>query len=578
MQILEKRHHPYFIPSVLAAVYFFLHLFFLGKADVINSDSVSRVFSAVHWLDHPRYIISDVWLPIHTYLNAFVIWITSEHVVTPVIFHSLLGSLLAFPVYFFSKRELNASGAWIPTTLILFNPLVFNLGFEPLSEIPAVFFAFTALNFLSKSFQSEEIKHAIIGGAIATIAAGMRYEVWILIFCFGLIGLLKKQWKMTLVFGVFASLFPLSWMVGSYIEFGHPLYGITGVFNEAEIITQNQDLPEYIMNHRYWFFPISFVLYISPLIVLLLLITFLRNIRRLIHYLPKLIWVLPSIIVFIAIYYKSIHGTVLLQNRFIILPLVFFLPITASIYITRNKVNLYIILPVVLVSTIFSKSWLYMHLESISPKGSSFETGMREYRFLSLHEFNHIPQLRIKYAHKLSEQINDNYEEGDGLFIDFVNWQFGYNLALNADKTYPKQFIATVMSFNQMNDNYSHFFINNKHGFVFLNCKSELKEYLNFQDNRFNIIQGNKTYYVYLEIIDSKDGLYLLKYKTSLIENDVVSETCDCPEKNSKEFFMMNLQQGVDGMNQMELKAHDNNISIEEMIERDAQWYVENAI
>jgi 4-amino-4-deoxy-L-arabinose transferase-like glycosyltransferase len=112
----------------------------LPYTQIVDADSVTRIFIASDLLENFTIISEGVWLPMHHYLNAIAIFLFSNRINGPVIVHILISVLTAVPLYYFTKRVFTMRGAFFTVALFLFNPLFFRYSFQVLSEIPYLFF------------------------------------------------------------------------------------------------------------------------------------------------------------------------------------------------------------------------------------------------------------------------------------------------------------------------------------------------------------------------------------------------------------------------------------------------------
>jgi hypothetical protein len=71
-----------------------------------DADAVTRVFMAYKWLQEPHWIVSDVWLPLHLYMNAFIIRLSGGDLIyAPKLVNILFAVATVIPLYKFTENE-----------------------------------------------------------------------------------------------------------------------------------------------------------------------------------------------------------------------------------------------------------------------------------------------------------------------------------------------------------------------------------------------------------------------------------------------------------------------------------------
>jgi 4-amino-4-deoxy-L-arabinose transferase-like glycosyltransferase len=323
---------------VLFLIVLFSRLLALPFAEVRDADAVTRIYMAEKWLLDPHLISEGIWLPFHHYFNALSLWVWSDVWYSPMVFNSLLTALTVFPLYAFTKREFHERGARLAVVVYLFSSVVFHNSFHALSELPNAVFIMFALDQMSLLVREKKMKHAVLAGLFMTIAAGFRYESWLLIAIFsGMLLLFRVPIRSIFVFGLVAIIFPVFWMAGNWLAHGDLFFGLSGAYNWNVVMEGVNDHIDGIEKiKRLLFFPLSWLLVFSPILVFLVLFRFLRKWQKRDLQKTQLIWILPFIIVLSIFIYKSFEGTLLNQHRFTILPLLLTVPFTAWIVETTK--------------------------------------------------------------------------------------------------------------------------------------------------------------------------------------------------------------------------------------------------
>ena len=282
-----------------------------------DSDAVTRIYMSINWMEHPEWIRTSIWGPFHFYLTGFFLYLWNNPVYTPSIINILLSSLSLFPFYYFTKREFSKNGAMIASVLFAFSPILFRNGFMGLSETPYLFFLILCLNFLSKAIKEKSISHFIYAGLSITIAAGFRYEAWLLIPIFSFVVWIKDKFKHAFVFGMIALLFPVVWMFQNQIDKGNAFYSLQGNYDwTMELMKNNEGLNWESYLRRLWFFPFSWMISLGPLAAILAVLGMIRTFNSDLKFKSLRVWCIPFILLLLFFEYNSFKGVLLLQPRF----------------------------------------------------------------------------------------------------------------------------------------------------------------------------------------------------------------------------------------------------------------------
>ena len=125
---------------------FILKLFLLPITQTNDADAISRIFLSIEWMENPIWIKTDVWGPLHYYLNGIFLSIWEDRVIVPKLINLVLSVAYLIPFYYFTKREFNEKGAIYATILLAFCPVLFGTSFLALSNTPFLFFLILSIN------------------------------------------------------------------------------------------------------------------------------------------------------------------------------------------------------------------------------------------------------------------------------------------------------------------------------------------------------------------------------------------------------------------------------------------------
>ena len=484
----------------------------LPWSQTIHADAVSRVFSASDWLVKPYYIIHGYWGPLHHYLTAFALWIMPNQVVAPKLLNILLASFSILPLYGFTKNLFgNRLGAVFVSLVYGLSPVIMHNSFQALSDVSYAFFVLCSMYFLSEGFKQDgKIRYAILAGFVISLAAATRYESWVIIAAFTLVGVLHKQWKFTAVFWSIAVLFPFSWMIGNHIEYGDFLYSST--LNDIGNIEKqgiNDNVDNLLRIRRIIFFPFSFIVNVSPIASILILITIAVSIFKKSISKSQLIWLLPFLILSAVFLQKTYTGTLMMQHRFIITWIVLLLPFLALAFNNTSRTKLKTVLLTLAVVSLIPMSfyWGWIDYTSYFGKGT-FGQALNRMNAEQSHEFEAIPTLTDTKADSLIDCILANSKPKDGLVLDFFGWEKTYYTALNVNT---RGIVVGGMKNSTLGHQliYQHL-TNHPSGLIVLSRRGKLLKEAVFRDSLFYIKHIDKP--ILLTELYSTQGEKLFRY------------------------------------------------------------------
>lgn len=491
---------------------FALRCICLPFAQVVDADAVSRIFLSRQWLDDPSLIYEGVWLPLHQYWNAVLIAISGSYITFPIIINCVLASLISWPVYNWVRREFNKKAAFWVALLFTLSPVIMRNSFQALSGTPFLLLVAFAFNELSSFLQSYDSKHMNRMGVFLTIAAGFRYEAWLLIAIFGLILVLKKQWGNSLKFAAVAIIFPLFWFIGNTAVHGHPLYGIPGVYNAKVVAQLEAVIPRDVEIMRLIFYPLAYIFVITPVFIFLGGLNMLKNRDRI-----KLswIWILPLFIFLPLMISQAVGGSLVLQYRFVGLLLLLSVPFLGWVFSNywKKKGVQWLLIATVLLQIPLSYAWMKLPMEKVFRKESSTYFAIRNFRWQSNWEISAIPRLKTQQFEPLKHKIKSVLDEDDGFIVDFISWDVSYNFALHSSVHPDNCFIAppggdTFINIEQLEKIFNH----TDCGILLLNIGSPLDTYLQKITLKFRLLKiHNRS--MTLKEISSPAGTRCFTYK-----------------------------------------------------------------
>ena len=422
---------------------FVIKICVLPYAQVTDADAVSRIFISDD-LFHRASLDNTTWAPFHFYLGAFSLWCLYDYVYAPLVLNILFSVLTLIPFYFFVKREYSSHSALICAVLLAASPILFRLSFLFLSETPFLFFVVLGMNCLSKAIKENSKINYLFAGLSITIAAGFRYEAWLLCTVLFAVIFVFKKYKEAFYFLFAAALYPLISILQNIYSGENLLMGIAGNSDwtiNAMGVNKNVTIEDYL--RRVWSFPFFWLIAIGPFTAFFTLKAMFTNKE-------KRIWTIPFWLVLAVMIYSAIQGKLMLHNRFVVTLLVLSLPFVASYFdgLKKNRLlNLFLF-----VSSTFTLGFIY-NVDSVSP----------------------ISRLKDQSAVEIANIIQVEKTNEHALMVDFWSWENSYYVALNS--RVPKSKVVIVdgapnlpLRENEIVENFS----KNAHGFVLLCKESKL--------------------------------------------------------------------------------------------------------
>ena len=575
MKLFKKNQALYLI----VFLGFIMRLVALPFSQVVDADAVTRVFIAEKWLEDPHFIFEGIWLPFHFYFNAIAIAIFGERVTGPILFHILLTCLTAIPLYHFTKREFSEKGAWFAAAFYLLSPIVFRNSFHTLSGLPYAFFAAHAMNHISRSIRGNDFKNAIYAGLYMTIAAGFRYEAWLLIAIFTGVYLLFKRWKYTIYFWVAAMIFPVFWMAGNYIAHQNIFFGLSGTY-EWNIVMEgvNDELSLSERITRLLFFPVSWFLYFSPILIIWLAWKVIQSMKNKNFRRSWLIWSIPFWVVFVMFGYRAYEGTLLLFHRYTISLILLSAPFTALIFEHVRWKRLTRIAAIIILATLLPLSyfWMGMPVEKMFSANQPLRAALKEIRTDSQQNFQAIPRLSNQNYAEYSKEIKKHISEESGLILDFVMWDNTFYLALNSQLPRDQVYIVDGSKHGQVyHEGLIDVLKNTANGIILLKCDSKFADSYELNGDILTF-QLDAPYHLKLTPVTGETGVGIFRYEITDNPGDRGNLNFDCPEKNSMEHILFSIRYNYKLQNDVRRKARDHGLRFEEQLMNDAIYILEH--
>lgn len=560
------RKKMIYVSALLIAL--IIKLIFISSADSVDADAFSRIIWAENWLDDPSVITEGIWPPIHYYLVAFTIWLGGEHVVSPIVLQIVFSVATLIPLFLFTKREFTEQGAIVVCLIYFLSPIVFRNSYHALSGIPHAFFIICTMNFLSLGLRSKGLKYFVFAGLSVTIAAGLRYEAWLLIAVFTFMLLLKREIKFMIIFWFAAMIFPIFWMIGNYLAHHDFLYGLSGAYHWNVIMEGvNDAVSSADKAIRLIYFPLFFFILSGPLLILVLLFRGLKSVRKTFKQ-ERMIWLLPFLVLFVVFVVKAFNGTLLLQHRFTILLTVLFIPFLAVLFEEGEKWRFKRTITLAsLVFLPFSNALFYFPLDNLI-SNKEWKTSFWNLRVNAATGLTRLPKILDPEVEIQKKVLTKHLAKDQGLILDFDNWMNTSNIALNTRPESKMVFILDgskhgIIDTSKLDE----FLLKYPSGLILAKCNSKLQQLNWIKESRLNSHVAIDPQPIY-----RKDGISIFNYHTEIYHSILGSPLILCPDEESDDFIRMSFKREIANMSDVYFKSKLFGRSIDEQLKRDLKW------
>jgi hypothetical protein len=595
VKILEKRRNI-FSSAFLAdkirtneAAFLFLvalvsRLIAWPFSQAMEADATSRLFLAEHALAHHGELASLQWPSLHIYFLSATQFISHDRVAGPVLMSILLGAFAVIPFYKFTKNVFGETGAFYAALIFTFSPMIFRLSLTPLSEIYHICFSATAMWCLSEGIvkQKNKIRWAVFGGIAATIAAGGRLEAWILIALLGIILLFMREWKMFFVFGFFASVFPVWWMIFCYRTAGSAFVSAEMVQWQNFIVGNvNAHLDSMEKFKRTIFFPFSWMYCITPFAALICLWAFFKAIFK--KTITRVQLLFGGLFLFFLPFfiYQSQTGALTDQHRYTVSLELFSLPFFAMWLEDSRKLKLKktiaIFIAVLLIP--WSYTWQRFPWNKLFTGSAEKKEAVSEIVVNAWWQSEAIPSLDNPVYDRITGKVNASLKPGDGLFIDFAGWCETFYIAQQSHLAINDMYIVPPAENHKGDHGYIKlFFENHPIGMILLSDLNQFSTEQNLTGSllEFDSVPGGAL----LSPLFVEQHLRLFRYiylgdEACRIKKHELNGTLPLyiPKKDV-DYYIRSIHENVNWHAQLWKKAMRNFTSVESEVRKNAEYLV----
>ncbi len=230
-----------FVLALLLLARLFQHaLLYRAGFQSLTADEFARVVLAARWAAQPHLVWQGVWLPFHLYLVGGALWLAPNLLWVPRALAMAAGALSLLLMYaltlaLFNKQRL----ALLSAALLALNPVHLWLSSTPLTEIFHTTLVLAGMAAFVRFQRGAARRWLFLAAAALALANGFRFEAWMLSLVWSLYlgamalhALARRRgapWRAWLVAAALPWLFPVLWLVGSYVETGSLLTFFSGV-------------------------------------------------------------------------------------------------------------------------------------------------------------------------------------------------------------------------------------------------------------------------------------------------------------------------------------------------------------
>lgn len=213
-------------------------LFFFISANN-GGDALARAAGTAAWVHHPTWkFFFETYLPVHFWMMGGLTFLLRDPTVAGRLLSLALGIISLWLLWVLARAIYDDEAANL--SLFVFSLYSLHIAYSTTSssEVPYLSFVLAGLACFFIYLRSDRLWLLALGGIALSVAAGIRYEAWVVIFGLGLV-LLHSVWQKSreqgitkqlyplATFGVTAGAWPAFWMAYVWAKMGHPFYFVT---------------------------------------------------------------------------------------------------------------------------------------------------------------------------------------------------------------------------------------------------------------------------------------------------------------------------------------------------------------
>jgi 4-amino-4-deoxy-L-arabinose transferase-like glycosyltransferase len=208
---------------------------YLSLSSTFGYDTVTRALMGARWLDKPFYIYAGnpiTWSfgPLNCYINALAIYLSNNPDLGPRLCSAIFGLLTILPLFGIAREIFGRKAALYSAVAFPFFSLYINLSVSGNSESLSGFLFLSSVFFAVRFSSTLRLSYVLLSGLAMALASATRYEIWLFIpaialFLFRNYIFDKNRRRLIgcFYFLFLATIFPLSWAIGNYVQYGNYL-------------------------------------------------------------------------------------------------------------------------------------------------------------------------------------------------------------------------------------------------------------------------------------------------------------------------------------------------------------------
>ncbi|MDX2014865.1 MAG: glycosyltransferase family 39 protein [Myxococcaceae bacterium] len=216
-------------------------------AENVAGDAVVRAWMGHAFLEAPHLIGSSLqgclqFGPLHFPLLALVEWLTGSLALAGRLLSLVVGVASVLPVFALAQRLFSERAAWWSALVFSVWSLHVQASTTAASEGLSGFFVLLGVATLARAFETGQRETLLGAGLVLTLAAAVRYDVWVWIALLSLVVWWRLGFVKAFVFGAVAGSFPMAWLVGHLVDTGDALYPLRVIddYHRAWFVSEAQ--------------------------------------------------------------------------------------------------------------------------------------------------------------------------------------------------------------------------------------------------------------------------------------------------------------------------------------------------
>lgn len=197
--------------------------FFLSEN--AGGDALARAQLTARWLQSPGLQFHfDVWLPLHFWMMGAVSALVGDVGLGSRLLSLALGIASVYAMWALTRELDGAESALYSAIVFALYGLHIAYSVTSSCDVPYLFFVLAGLALFFRGRRTGSLWLFLSGGLALTVAAGIRYEAWVVIASLNAVLLYRREFRGLAVFLPASGAWPAFWMAYEWVTRGNPLY------------------------------------------------------------------------------------------------------------------------------------------------------------------------------------------------------------------------------------------------------------------------------------------------------------------------------------------------------------------